>query len=193
MLASIGIGSSVSSASPVLWTLTGVNFSDGGTASGSFIYDADTNTYSDIDIVTTSGSAQGGATYTVVNPLAAFGPAPTAFMAATTFPFLAGSPGMSIGFEALTDDGGTILPPFLLITEGTYNSGLNTYLEDRSSLGTSGTLTGVAVPEPAAAVLFTIGLLVLFGLKFRSDLLRYSTSCLPHRWIVWASPQKGRM
>jgi len=43
-------------ATPVVWYLSGVTFNDGGTASGSFTYDADTTTYSAINISTTAGS-----------------------------------------------------------------------------------------------------------------------------------------
>ena len=42
-------------AAPVVWDLSGT-FQDGGTASGSFTYDADTSTYSAISIDTTAGS-----------------------------------------------------------------------------------------------------------------------------------------
>ncbi len=41
---------------PVTWYLSGVTFSDGGRAIGSFVYDADTNTYSSIRVSTTPGS-----------------------------------------------------------------------------------------------------------------------------------------
>lgn len=51
------------SAVPLLWTLNGVNFNDGGTASGTFVYDADTTTYSAINITTTTGGVRTGATY----------------------------------------------------------------------------------------------------------------------------------
>ena len=44
-------------AAPVTWHLQDVVFDDGATASGSFVYDADTGNYSSIDITTTdSGS-----------------------------------------------------------------------------------------------------------------------------------------
>jgi len=42
--------SSVAQAVPVSWTLNDVVLSDGGTVSGSFSYDADTNTYSDLNV-----------------------------------------------------------------------------------------------------------------------------------------------
>ena len=55
------------SAAPILWTLSGA-FNDGGTASGSFVYDADLNLYSDVDVTTTAGSARSGSTYSFVSP-----------------------------------------------------------------------------------------------------------------------------
>ena len=56
-------------ASPILWTLKQVGFDDGGTASGSFVFDAETSVYSLIDVTTTAGSAMAsGATYTYEHP-----------------------------------------------------------------------------------------------------------------------------
>ena len=48
---------------PLTWTISNATFSDGGTASGTFVYDADTNTYSSINITTTTGSVRSGASY----------------------------------------------------------------------------------------------------------------------------------
>jgi len=48
--------SASANATPVVWYLSGVTFADGGTASGSFTYDADTNVYSTISVSTTVGS-----------------------------------------------------------------------------------------------------------------------------------------
>ena len=47
-------------ASPVVWTVEGVLFDDGGTATGSFTYDADTEIFSDVSITTTPGSTLAG-------------------------------------------------------------------------------------------------------------------------------------
>lgn len=55
------------SAAPALYTLQGVVFADGGAASGSFVYDAVTNTYSNVSITTTTGAVRTGATFTFVN------------------------------------------------------------------------------------------------------------------------------
>src|SRR6202008_1301356 len=60
---------SIASADGVTWTLT-ASFNDGGTASGSFNYDAITNTYSAIDVITTTGTTLLGTTYTTLSYLA---------------------------------------------------------------------------------------------------------------------------
>lgn len=49
-------------ASPVAWTVSGATLSDGGAVTGCFVYDADTNTFSSVNVVT-SGGANPGATY----------------------------------------------------------------------------------------------------------------------------------
>ena len=51
------------SATPLVWTLSGVTFDDGGTASGSFVYDADTSQFSAVELTTTTGSVLPGATF----------------------------------------------------------------------------------------------------------------------------------
>lgn len=60
---SLLLACSGASAFPVTWTLSGVTFADGGTASGSFVYDAATNNVSDI-LDTFSISVAGGDTAT---------------------------------------------------------------------------------------------------------------------------------
>jgi hypothetical protein len=59
---------SIASADGVTWDLVGVTFDDGGTASGSFVYDAVSNTVSDVNITTSAGTAFGGDTYTGEDP-----------------------------------------------------------------------------------------------------------------------------
>jgi hypothetical protein len=63
-------------ANPILWTLTDVVLSDGATASGTFTFDPDAGApcgsfspcgkYTDVEIVTTTGSSRTGATYSFV-------------------------------------------------------------------------------------------------------------------------------
>ena len=67
MIAFVLLAGSMSvQAAPRVWTLQGVTFDDGGTATGSFVYDIDTQTYSAIDIQTTGNLAF---TYTTANLL----------------------------------------------------------------------------------------------------------------------------
>jgi hypothetical protein len=54
----------IASATPITWNLVGVTLLDGGTATGSFVFDADTTTYSSIDIVTTAGTEYAAETFT---------------------------------------------------------------------------------------------------------------------------------
>jgi len=51
---------------PIAYSLVGVQFNDGGTASGSFIFDPATGLYSNVNITTTDGSARTGVTYAYV-------------------------------------------------------------------------------------------------------------------------------
>ena len=51
---------------PVQWTLTGMMFEDGATASGSFVYDADTGTVTNVNITTTTAGGFAGRTYSHV-------------------------------------------------------------------------------------------------------------------------------
>ena len=56
---------------PVEWSVDGLVRADGGTVSGSFVYDADTNTYSAINITTTTGPSPPplpGETYSGFDP-----------------------------------------------------------------------------------------------------------------------------
>ena len=50
LFAAVGIFSDTTQADPIVWTLQGVTFDDGGTATGSFTYDAGTTIYSDWNI-----------------------------------------------------------------------------------------------------------------------------------------------
>ena len=58
--------SAMAEAIPVTWTLENVVFEDGGTAYGSYTYDADTNIFTNLSITTTAGSIITiGQTYTL--------------------------------------------------------------------------------------------------------------------------------
>ena len=99
---------SLAIAAPATWTLSGVTFADGGTASGSFAYDASTNTYSNINITTTAGTTFGtGATYAALNPGAAS--SATLLLAVPSGAVTTGTRLLAVGFpSALTNAGGTL-------------------------------------------------------------------------------------
>jgi hypothetical protein len=64
-VASFGIALSTSdpaAAIPLTWSLVNADFSGGGTATGSFVYDASTNTFSSIDITLSTTTSYGATT-----------------------------------------------------------------------------------------------------------------------------------
>jgi hypothetical protein len=90
---------------PQTWTLFGVMFDDGGTASGSFTFDPDTNTYSAVNVTTTSGASRTGATFAFVCTAPCTGiapPGPGAVLMLTTSSAgdQTGLPGMSMRFQS---------------------------------------------------------------------------------------------
>lgn len=159
-------------AAPVTWTLTGVVFNDGGTATGSFTYDASTNTYSSVNITTTTGSSRTGTTYHFVcgqDVPSCVGLPPTSgfFLNLTTSSATqTGLPGMALSFgTALTNSGG-LISAFAL--EGTCSNAacLNPVAPTRNSIAGSVSAAGPpATPVPTSLLLAATGLL-LAGLFF---------------------------
>jgi len=158
---------SIASADGATWTLSGVTFDDGGTASGSFTYDATTNKYTLISVTTTAGTLLSGASYNSLSPCCldsdtglAFGPNVADFT---------NTPALFLLFSApLTNAGGTIslmfgfLDPSLDSAEDFCTNSDCTALSER--LVTGGEVVGVpstAVAEPSAISLLIVGLIVL--------------------------------
>ena len=67
----LGLLSVSAQAIPVIWTLNDVTFDDGGTADGSFVYEAGSNTFSMINI-STMGPALGPQSYMDDHPIFGF-------------------------------------------------------------------------------------------------------------------------
>jgi hypothetical protein len=150
------------------WTFTDVTLSDRATVTGSFVYDATTNTVTSIDISTSAGSSSAGATYTSLDP----GYGPFAFdMAFVTQPSLSdytGTPALefqTLGDVSLTNLGGVIpvdVNEFLCT-----DTVCDTADEIRGSLD-GGTLVGVVnALEPSVAPLLAIGLLAVIAVSKR--------------------------
>ena len=155
---------SPASATILEWTLSGATFNDGGTASGSFDFNTLTDTYTNIDITTTTGSILTGATYTAFDPGATqrdsgFGAIELALADAT------GDRLLDINAATANfDSPGTIAignPGAFVSSEGTCdNDGCTLFVTDRTL---TGNLVGVvaSAPEPAAWALMMLG---VFGI-----------------------------
>jgi hypothetical protein len=146
-------------ATPLTWLLTGVTFIDGATASGSFVFDAATNTYLSWDITTTAtvppnanngglSNFLNGKSYTT-NDL---GNAPTSYYQNPSALGVLDALGNKFGMvylSKLTDAGGVIaLKPGLMGYE------INGF---KSRDITAGSVTA-AVPEPGTYALMLAGL-----------------------------------
>jgi len=151
------------SASPVTWYLQDVTYRQGGTTTGSFVYDSNLNTYSSIDITTTASGSYAGSTYHALDP--AFGPTSTAafFVPNSSLPDFTGTPVLLLLFnQALTSAGGTIginidISTDTLCYNATCSDVSLAHLGSRFFL--TGSITTAPVPEPSA-----IGLLLFGGL-----------------------------
>jgi len=176
---------SIASADSVLWTLTGVTFAGidptsgspngttGGTITGSFAYDFATNTYSAIDLVSTSGSGFGGATYTSLTGGTFSGSqSSTGFIAGDgASSGLTGTAALQLLFELpLFNSGGTVTDPLMTGIdsgggEGTCDDDTcSSATEDRFITGGPATSTvAVVTPEPTALSLLGVALAALLA------------------------------
>lgn len=157
-------------ANPVTWTLAGVSWTDGTTATGSFVYDADTDTFSGLNM-TTSGGSIVPATNSWVFNVAGLPSSESNASGIVGFqavdPASADETGASLvslystGSSLLTNAGGTIPLDFLLIatcldaTCASYNNALP-FSFDGS--GAFATLQTSGVPEPLTLSIFGSGL-----------------------------------
>ncbi|WP_428409518.1 VPLPA-CTERM sorting domain-containing protein [Hyphococcus sp.] len=147
-------------AAPVTWYLQDVGFDDGGTAVGSFVFDADAGVFSDINVTTTAGSALDGETYDVPLPSS---PGNATFLSFANSAGIADFTGYdAIGIEldsAMTNLGGLIL---IKIAGFALESRCVTAdcfaVADPLRRITSGYITTSEVPLPAALPLFLAGL-----------------------------------
>lgn len=134
VVAVLFLASKTSFASPVVWTLNNIAFSEQGPTdylTGTFDYDADTQTVSNADLTFSYCCGQTAASVSV---------------SGTTIDFHSFQPGDIVLAADLTDAGGTVDA-----VSGTYNA--------LFSLDSGGTLTGVpAAPEPSSFALCLTGI-----------------------------------
>jgi hypothetical protein len=136
---------------PLTWYLEGVTFADGSTASGSFVYDADTNTYSNISITTTKGATYAVNTFSFADP-GSFNSSLDLLTVTLGSGDLTGTPALALFFSTpLTDAGGTVpIPGFGIGTCADSNCSV---VRSPFVLVTAGVVT--TVPPAAASVYFT--------------------------------------
>jgi hypothetical protein len=149
---------------PIIWALDGVEFTTGTQATGFFEYDADTNSVTNIDIVTAL------ATYTSIAPTFPAKPYEFIFIPSVPLSFGADIPALALfASPALTDAGGSVSL-----------GGINGFSSegaicddacDTVNLGhqiDQGELTGVSVPEPVYAPVLSVASFFLI-LRKRSE------------------------
>lgn len=144
----------VAIAFPVTWTLSGATFSDGGTATGSFVYDADTNTLSNWSVSVAGGNTgtfppMTYDTTTASGTISGQGATLTGVMLSAAGNRQLRMPSVS----ALTDTGGTIAIDFANLYQG------ECFNCSPYRAFTTGNLVGTAAPTitSAATTTFTLG------------------------------------
>ncbi|HVS82829.1 MAG TPA: Calx-beta domain-containing protein [Pyrinomonadaceae bacterium] len=101
-----GTVSAGAAATPMTWYLTGFTFADGATATGSFVFDAGTHSFSSVNIATTTATRT-GATYSTLST-GLIPDATGALFDTSAAPNQTGLPGFSMLFSSpLTGAGGT--------------------------------------------------------------------------------------
>jgi hypothetical protein len=150
-------------AAPVVWNINNGVFSDGGTFAGSFTYDADTDTYSEIAVMVSdwTGGPTSGHIFTSDSPLNS--DAGELFL--SSYDVDGWDRYLGLFFEdALTNQGGTVAIDIFFSSEEIVDlSYQQIVIYQRDVL--SGSVT--AVPLPAAAWLFISALAGLWRLNRR--------------------------
>ncbi|WP_282605550.1 hypothetical protein [Pelagibius sp. Alg239-R121] len=164
------------SAVPLLWTLDNVTFNGGGTATGSFLFDADTASYSNIS-VTTAGGGSLDAGFDILGGGSAAG---ANFLNSADGPDFSDSPTLRLVFlDLLTNAGGVVglqLNDFSSGAAGCFNADCTILLSGIANQFASGSVIGEAVAqvsEPGTLMLFAVPLLAFALARRRSDLSRF--------------------
>lgn len=164
ILSAAVLAASIASATPLTWTLQGVTYEDGATASGSFIIESTTGNMLSWDITTTAGLLSGFHYDLSDSSLFArdFFGSPNSYTIVRNSPFA--EPYINMTFVSALTAPGTVN-----FTTAQNNSGSWECINcDRIRYLTAGAVTTNPVPEPAPLALFGIALAALLaGRKLR--------------------------
>ena len=109
LMLALSVDTASAAGTPLIWYLDDVTFSNGASANGSFTFDADTNTYSDINITVINSPSRGTTTYGVPNPSSS-GNSTTMIAVEEVLADMVGVEELALGFaSSLTNSGGTIV------------------------------------------------------------------------------------
>ncbi len=155
-------------AAPLLWTFENVTFNDGGSLTGSFVYDFSTLTVSSVNVQSTTGSAFGGTSYT--NGINLFAGGGGLLLTTDQVP-----PGNDLAGENVL--GLILVFPFAgTFSAGNFNESVCPLIGacGQGSLTTlrtvsGGNITGAVVPVPAALPLLVSGFAALVALRRRAN------------------------
>lgn len=158
--------SSAVEAVPITWNLSGVRFNDGGVLNGSFVFDADTGAYSNINLTSTAGRSFVGAVYSDPLPVSPGTNLVLMVVVDDSLP-LPGQPVLALSWAAPLSNAGGVVPikPVLL---GLSRESI--FVPPNSSQPIRGVTAGAVsslsqpLPEPGAGML---GLLAAAGLSLR--------------------------
>ena len=174
-------GASLANAAPVTWTFSNVEFDDGTTLSGSFVYDATADNVLSYSITDMAGSLP-AMTYTLMNSYvdsySAGAPIANAMLGPNELNIVSNDGSSQLLFDfasALTDAGGTValLMGNNLSPDTSSSSETNELVDDGSGWTryvTQGDVMATspsAVPEPASLALCGIAGLALVGVRRR--------------------------
>jgi hypothetical protein len=161
---------------PVVWSVDGLARADGGTVSGSFTYDADTNTYSAINVTTTAGaSTLPGQTYAGFDPASSDA---TGLILEQTqgAADLTGQNSLFLAFPGpgLTNAGGTITPALaeeVSCTNADCSTSVNAQALTGDITGAAAPLVPTSIPTVpfSALMIMALGLLMLGKRQFQNQ------------------------
>jgi hypothetical protein len=160
ILCCAALTASVASAVPLTWTLQGVAFTDGATASGSFVIDSDTGDMLSWDITTTAGPNLTGFIYDTTSSELfqrdVWG-SPNAYLLTRISPFA--NPYLNITFDSALTAPGTVNFSYDIGLSGSWECNNCTFI--RYITAGSVTTGPTDVPEPAPVALLGIALAAL--------------------------------